>query len=279
MEKRYLMVHADDAGLALSHNRAIQDGMLNGSISSCSLMVPTAWFYEMAQFCLAHPALDYGLHLTLTGEWKYYPFRPLSPAEAIPSLLTPEGYLHPTRAPFQEVVKAEEAYVELKNQIEHALHLGLTPTHLDSHMYVLGMRQDLLEVYAQLGKDYQLPILYSTKLISYTGTKAHNLALPLTDWEQIYMATFSHFEQEGLTAFYDQVLDQLPNGLSQILIHPAYASASMDLITLDHPNFGAAWRAEDAAYFNSIHCQEKLQQNNIELVGWKEVVNLNLLRA
>ena len=57
--KKYLMIHADDAGLAWSENLATQDGMLNGSISSTSLMVPCPWFYEMAKFCLKNKNLDY----------------------------------------------------------------------------------------------------------------------------------------------------------------------------------------------------------------------------
>ena len=72
--KKQLIIHADDAGLAWSENHATQIGMLKGSISSTSLMVPCPWFYEMAQFSLKNPELDYGIHLTLTGEWKSYLF-------------------------------------------------------------------------------------------------------------------------------------------------------------------------------------------------------------
>jgi len=45
-----LIIHADDAGLAWSENKATQKGLLEGSINSTSLMVPCPWFYEMAQF-------------------------------------------------------------------------------------------------------------------------------------------------------------------------------------------------------------------------------------
>lgn len=273
------MIHADDAGLALSHNRAIQDGMLKGSISSCSLMVPTPWFYEMADFCLAHPELDYGIHLTLTGEWKCYPFRPLCAPEKIPTLVTSKGYFHPNREPFHSTVSSKEVYLELKSQIQFALALGLKPTHLDSHMYVVGLRQDLLNVYEQLGKEFGLPILYSSSLSGYAGAKQSPLTLNQPDWEHIYMANFDHFEKEGLSAFYDEVIDHLPEGLSQLLIHPAYASASMDKITFEHPNFGAAWRVADASYFNSAHCKKKIKENDIILVGWKDVQRLTLLRA
>ena len=85
--KKYLMIHADDAGLACSENLATQQGMLKGSINSTSLMVPCPWFYEMAQFAIKNPSLDFGIHLTLTGEWKTYPFRPITPVNQIPSLV------------------------------------------------------------------------------------------------------------------------------------------------------------------------------------------------
>lgn len=279
MKKRYLIIHADDAGLALSHNRAIQEGMLRGSISSCSLMVPTPWFFEMAKFCLDYPALDYGIHLTLTGEWKHYPFRPLSPLHKIPSLITDKEYFHSSRKPFETIVKAEEVYIELKSQIDHALNLGLKPSHLDSHMYTLGLRQDLMEVYIQLGKDYKLPILCSSTLVEYEGGNSKKISFNQPEWKNIYIAHFEHFKNESLTAFYDKVIDNLPVGLSQILIHPAYLSASMKCITHDHPNFGAAWRAEDAIYFLSKSTQQKIKDLEIELVGWKEVMALNLLNA
>ena len=55
MKNKYLIIHADDAGMAWSENKATQIGLLEGSISSVSLMVPCPWFYEMAQFCLQHP--------------------------------------------------------------------------------------------------------------------------------------------------------------------------------------------------------------------------------
>ena len=134
MNKKFLIVHADDAGMAWSQNKATQIGLLKGSISSTSLMVPCPWFYEMAQFCLTYPEVDYGIHLTLTGEWKTYPTRPITPVNKIPSLVNSEGFFYPKRTDVRDFAKIDEVYLELKNQIEHALFLGLKPTHLDSHM-------------------------------------------------------------------------------------------------------------------------------------------------
>jgi len=280
MNKKFLIVHADDAGMAWSQNKATQIGLLKGSISSTSLMVPCPWFYEMAQFCLTYPEVDYGIHLTLTGEWKTYPTRPITPVNKIPSLVNSEGFFYPKRTDVRDFAKIDEVYLELKNQIEHALFLGLKPTHLDSHMYTLGVRQDLIDLYQGLGKEYSLPIVLSKKLIAYTGESVTDFKLPKKGClENIYMGSFETYQTIGLQQYYDDILDRLADGVSLLLIHPALKSAEMDQITLDHPNFGALWIADDAAYFSSLHCQTKLKENAIELIDFKSPQILNLLDA
>lgn len=280
MNKKYLIIHADDAGLTWSENKATQKGLLQGSISSTSLMVPCPWFFEMAQFCLQHPNIDYGIHLTLTGEWKTYPFRPLSPIAQIPSLVDELGYFYLKREAIRDNAVLEEVFLELKHQIEFALSLGLKPTHLDSHMYTLGVRQDLIELYQELGKIYNLPIVLSKKLIAYTGESPADFTLPKKGcWESIFMGSFDEFETKGLSHYYDTILDNLTEGFSLLLIHPALKSAELDQITLDHPNFGAAWRAEDAAYFTSEHCKNKLEENGIEIIDFRHPELLNFLGA
>ena len=93
------------------------------------------------------------------------------------------------------------------------------------------------------------------------------------------MASFQEFEGKELTAHYDSILDNLPEGLSILLIHPTLASEEMNQITLDHPNFGAVWRAEDAHYFTSETCKDKLAKNNIEIVNFKSPIVINHLGA
>lgn len=279
-DKKYLIIHADDAGMAWSENKATQIGLLEGSINSTSLMVPCPWFMEMAQFCLKYPKLDYGIHLTLTGEWKTYPFRPITPASKIPSLVDQNGHFYPKRTAIRDGAKIDEVYVELKNQIEYALSLGLQPTHLDSHMYTLGLRQDLIDLYQNLGKEYNIPIVLSKKLIAYTGESPADFQLPEKGcMESIYMGSFEEFENKGLPHYYDQLLDNLSAGISMILIHPALKSAEMEQITIDHPNFGDVWRAADAAYFSSAHCKIKLRENAIELIDFRSPELLNFLGA
>ena len=278
--KKYLMIHADDAGLACSENLATQQGMLKGSINSTSLMVPCHWFYEMAQFAIKNPSLDFGIHLTLTGEWKTYPFRPITPVNQIPSLVDKNGYFLPKREYIRDHAVLEEVRLELKNQIEFAISLGMKPSHLDSHMYTLGVRQDLLDLYQELGETYKLPIILSKTLVSYTGESPTKFNLPQEKcFESLFMASMKEFEKDGNAAFYDKTLSNLPDGLSIILIHPALKSEEMNQITIDHPNFGAEWRTQDATYFSSEACKLKLKENNIELINFKSPITLSLLGA
>ena len=279
-QKKYLIIHADDAGLCWSENKATQMGMTNGSISSTSLMVPCPWFYNMAQFCLEHPEIDYGIHLTLTGEWKTYPFKPITSKEYIPSLVDRNGHLPMKRAAIRDYAKTEEVRLELRNQIEYALSLGLQPSHLDSHMYTLGLRQDLIDLYIELGKEYQLPIILSKKLIDYTGEDSATFKINDKNCiESLFMASFIEFEGIGLTAFYEKAIQEIQSGLSIFLIHPALLNEEIQQVTLDHPNFGAVWRSQDADFFNSKKCKKLLEKNNIELVNFKSPEVLSLLGA
>ena len=279
-QKKYLIIHADDAGLCWSENKATQMGMTNGSISSTSLMVPCPWFYNMAQFCLEHPEIDYGIHLTLTGEWITYPFKPITSKERIPSLVDRNGHLPMKRAAIRDYAKTEEVRLELRNQIEYALSLGLQPSHLDSHMYTLGLRQDLIDLYIELGKEYQLPIILSKKLIDYTGEDSATFKINDKNCiESLFMASFIEFEGIGLTAFYEKAIQEIQSGLSIFLIHPALLNEEIQQVTLDHPNFGAVWRSQDADFFNSKKCKKLLEKNNIELVNFKSPEVLSLLGA
>ena len=45
-------------------------------------------------------------------------------------------------------------------------------------MYNLGVRQDLLELFQQLGKEFNLPVFLSKKLIAYTGEDPECFKLP-----------------------------------------------------------------------------------------------------
>src|SRR6185295_7267511 len=77
-DTKLLIIHSDDLGVSHSENEASTMAMEKGSVSSASIMVPTPWFSEIAAYAAVHPKSDFGLHLTLTSEWKYYKWGSLS---------------------------------------------------------------------------------------------------------------------------------------------------------------------------------------------------------
>ena len=89
--QRALIIHADDAGVTHSVNQAIETAFNTGSISSASIIVPSAWFPEIA--ARSHPQYDFGVHLALTSEWRYVRWAGVSASDRISSLLDPEGFL------------------------------------------------------------------------------------------------------------------------------------------------------------------------------------------
>ena len=50
MSKKYLIRHADNAGIPWSQNIATQKGFLEVYFSSINLLVPFPCFFEMARF-------------------------------------------------------------------------------------------------------------------------------------------------------------------------------------------------------------------------------------
>ena len=268
-DTKLLIIHADDAGLAHAENQATMQALAKGQVNSCSIMMPCPWFYEMIEFAKHNRAYDYGIHLTLTCEWKYYKWQPVLPISEVPSLVDDNGFMHRTRQAFKEAAKIEEVEREMHAQIQKALRFGLKPSHLDLHMSTLILRPDLIALYRDLGHTYKLPILLNKQLMSTFGVHADD-CLVEDDLcvDNLFVGEYKDFEKGELAAYYTHVLDNLPVGLNEVLIHPAFNSREMQGITIEHPNFGAEWRQIDYDYFTSIECRTIIENNNILMITW-----------
>ena len=268
---KLLIIHADDIGVTQTENAASIYAMENGTVNSGSIMVPCPWFPEIAAYAASHPQADLGLHLVLTSEWKYYKWGPVLHDE-VPSLLNDQGFLTDGLVDLSKKANIAEVEKELRAQIERAKQFGIDPTHLDSHMGMLYTSNDLLAVYIKLGREYKLPVLLNKAFQQlWTGidlSKLVNEKDILVD--QVYTATPEDYAK-GMKNYYVDILKNLQPGLSTILLHAAYDNDEMKAVTIDHPDWGAAWRQADFNFFTSTECKKLLLENGIVLVTWREI--------
>jgi hypothetical protein len=271
-DAKLLILHADDLAVAHAQDMASFEALNRGAVSSASIMVPCPWLTEVADYAKAHPDADLGLHLTLTSEWKTYRWGPVAPRDQVPSLLDPQGYFYSDTGEATRHIKPEEAEREVRAQIETALKMGIHPTHLDSHMATLFTKPAMVAVLVNVAHEYHLPFLMmkipGTPPEMYAALKPSDVIL-----DHVVMATPPAKAEEWLS-HYTHILRNLSPGVSELIVHLAYDDAEMQAVTVDHPDYGSAWRQRDFNVVTSPEFRQALEENHITLIRWKDLQKL-----
>jgi chitin disaccharide deacetylase len=267
-DSKLLIIHADDLAVAHSEDAASFDALDKHAASSASIIVPGPWLTEVAAYAKAHPDADLGLHLALTSEWKTYRWGAVASKDTVPSLLDPDGYLWPETGPALQHIKAEEAEREIRAQIEHAMALGIHPTHVDSHMGVLFSRPDLFAAYVKVAHEYKLPFL-----ALHTPEAARVLSDKDVVPDSIAIAS-PNVTASGWKDFYVGIVKGLKPGLTELIVHMAHNDAEFQAISVDHPDYGAAWRQRDYVVITSADFKKSLEENHVILIQWRDLKKL-----
>ncbi|HLZ42893.1 MAG TPA: polysaccharide deacetylase family protein [Candidatus Sulfotelmatobacter sp.] len=271
-DAKLLIIHADDLAVAHSEDIASFDALDKHAASSASIMVPCPWLTEVAAYAKAHPDADLGLHLTVTSEWKTYRWGPVASKDKVPSLLDSDGYLWPDNEPATKNIKAEDAEREIRAQIEKAMSMGIHPTHVDSHMGEFFDRPDLFAVYLKVAHEYKLPFLAA---LMPNTSKALSSQLSPNDvvLDNVLMA-YPEVATADWKNFYLNSIKNLKPGLTELIVHLAHDDSEMQAVTVDHPDYGAAWRQRDYNVITSAEFKQALEENHVVLVHWSDIKKL-----
>ena len=270
-DAKLLIIHADDLGVTHSENRASIHSLEAGPVNSASIMVPCPWFPEIAAYARKNKSADLGLHLTLNSEWKNYKWGPVSSLSEVPSLVNKNGYFYGLVDSLAKVGSASEVEIELRNQVRKAYQFGIDVTHLDAHMGAAVSTPDYTAAYMKIAAEFKLPALLDARIYQMDHPQIKSLLNDNTVViDQIYTALPSDFEK-GMAQYYTSVFRSVQPGLNCLLIHLAYDDEEMKAVTVEHPEWGAAWRQADFDFFNSPECERILEEENIILVSWRSL--------
>jgi predicted glycoside hydrolase/deacetylase ChbG (UPF0249 family) len=270
-----LIPHVDDLGVSHGANQAFLELAGLGFVTCGSVMPPCAWFPEMVTMAKEWPALDVGVHLTLTSESSACRWRPISTASRASGLIDGDGYMWPDVPSVRRHAKPAAVEAELRAQIEAALNAGLDVTHLDTHMGAAAA-PEFAAIYVALGRDYRLPILLNRDSASYDSV----LAMGPVE-RGFYDRLIAQLEGEGVPLIdrfamglgtsdlscaetYRQIVEHAAPGVTFVSLH---CNAPGDIEDL-HPN-DADWRIAEYQLFQEPDFLGWVATRDVQLTGFR----------
>lgn len=274
---RVVIIHVDDVGMCQASVEAFADLWDYGLISSGATMVPCPWFLAAAEFCRSNPAVDMGVHITLTSEWNTYRWGPVSTRDPATGLIDMQGCFYHTAQMAQENADPQAAWVEMEAQVQRATDAGIVPTHMDTHMGTVA-HPKLLAPYLQLSAKLQLPPMMlrldssaiqqhgfdaeSAKMLARTLAQVEADGVPLLD----QIATVHLDDPADRLERTKAVLSGLPAGITHLYFHPAKDTPELRAITPD-------WRSRVGDYenFSREEMRAFLKNSGLQIIGYRNI--------
>jgi chitin disaccharide deacetylase len=271
-DAKLLIIHADDLAIAHSEDAASFEALDKGAVTSASIIVPGPWLAEVAEYAKTHPDADLGLHLALTSEWKTFRWGSVESKDKVLSLLDPAGTLWSLTELVAKNAKPQEVEREYRAQIQRAMALGIRPTHLDTHMGSALATPEILAVYVKIAHEFHLPIL-APRIPGDPLKLAALLSEKDVMADSVVIANPS-VRPDQWKDFYLDAIKSMKPGLTEIIVHLGHDDAELQAVTVDHPDYGSAWRQRDFDVVTSPEMKRALRDNHIVLIKWKDLQKL-----
>lgn len=257
-QKKELLIRCDDIGMCHSVNMAVKKLIDTGIPFSASVMFVCPWYQEAVNILKDHPQVTVGIHLTLNAEWKNYRWGPISGRSAVPSLVDSLGYFFPSRAAFDaNHPKLEEIEMELRAQIERAIHSGLKIRYVDYHMGTAVEKPEYRAILEKLAKEYHLGIS------RYFGEKDTHImyADPIDSKADSLYHTLQNINSDQVNLLVCHI------GLDNPEMH-----ALIDMNSFGLKEMSKNRQAELNALL-SPKFKEEIKTNNIKLINYGELID------
>jgi len=278
-DAKLLIVHADDVGLAHNVNTATLEAMTKGWVSSASIMAPCPWFPEAVALAEANPRLDFGVHLTLNAEWRYYRWGPVAPLAQVRGLADRHGFLWHSYLEGLGRGTAQEVETEIRAQIRRAVDFGIRPTHIDSHMGTLFMESGYFAAYRKVAHEFQLPYLLPRptanlleKLDPRQRVVSNGLFKEIEASDDIvidHLITGIDASPEKRLQAYVDLMKQVKPGVTELIIHCGEDCDELRAITNSW-----AQRVADKRAFTDPFVKKAIDEAGVKLIGWDAIRKL-----
>lgn len=281
---RKLLISADDFGLSVEVNEAIEIAHRQGILNTANLMIAGDAVDDAIKRAKRMPNLHVGLHLVVIEG------KSVLSQDQIP-LLVNRNRLFPSQPLkmginyfFNQSVK-RQLYKEIKAQLQAFQKTGLSLDHIDVHKH-MHLHPTIAQLVIEIGQEFQLKYIrlprepiHPLRLVDKTSYQNNFNNLLIYYWtklleKQIKNAGMKHLDWcFGLSwcghMTFDRIqklIPHLPQGNSEIFFHPATQKSGLynelmpqyeplkELETLCHPDF-----------------PKLLHAHNIQLINWSDI--------
>jgi len=235
------IITADDFGVDISVNDAVEQAHRHGCLTAASLMVTGNAVDDAVARARTMPELGVGLHLVLVEG------RPALPASQLPDLTGPDGLFRSdmTRMAIDMFLRPSvrrQLEAEITAQFERFAATGLPLDHVNAHKH-FHLHPTIADAVLRIGRRFGLKAsrapVEPAAIIDAIEPAPRDLATRVADrWARRLQ---QRFRRAGVTMA-DQVfglgwsgamtaerfaalIDRLPDGMSEIYFHPATADA------------------------------------------------------